>query len=493
MHVRCRYSIVSSTAARVRALATGSIRADPARLRELRVGNPAQPMRKPPLARIWFHWCRLVLVVGIPVALTACRADEPTGCCSPVQRDSVPGPTPAAMAPHADTIPAAVDSSSVPRSPRSAGRDGTIAEWLLALQFRDPALPSFGAVRLHHTPGWRSGGGDYHVVRPYDTNLGLSGLLRTRSLHRLKAVERWIEWYLARVDTASETPGVVLDHWYRADGTGETTCLADGSGPGTPPCDHVDASDSAAGTFLNLVWQYHAAGGSRARLSEPWVRDRLRVVAQVIVGLQQPDGLTWAKADFPAKYLMDNCESYQGLMAMAHLERELYGDASAAASLERAAKRIQSGILSSLYNPVTGNFRVGKHSDGTVPEPDLRRWYPDAAAQAWPRLFGVVDGNSTFATSAWANLNQAWNGETGPSWWSEFVDPTEDAPWTSIGFASILMGDPARAAAHAEFIVRTHGLDASTSDGFRWPFAVRDAGWLLMTLRALEQNASVPR
>src|SRR4051794_35607263 len=55
----------------------------------------------------------------------------------------------------------------------------TVAHWVLGLQYVDAALPSHGAVKLHHTPGLVAPHGDpYFRVVPYRANLGVRGLLR---------------------------------------------------------------------------------------------------------------------------------------------------------------------------------------------------------------------------------------------------------------------------------------------------------------------------
>ena len=352
-----------------------------------------------------------------------------------------------------------------------------LIDWIKSLQYTGEGLPSFGAVKIHHTPGHIAPDqAAYFRVVPYNSNLGLLGLLRTPGVGGRLITERWIDWYLSHLDLVGVPPGVVYDHWYLADGTGETTCP-----PGIAPalCDYDDASDSYAATFLGVVWAYYQAGGSAAFLSAAGNKQKFETIAEVILALQQPDGLTWARDDWHVKYLMDNSEVFWGLWSMARLEAEVFGDPAAAQRYQDAAEQVRNGIFDSLYNPGTSLYRVAKHADGTYVEADLNVWYPGTVALVWPHLLGVTEGDAPMAQAQMDALNESWDGSPNDDWTSQVVDPTGFL-WPSIGQAALLAGDGDRAAAHAAFV---RGLTFPTFDGL---FTVDDGGWLLMTLIAVE-------
>ena len=91
-----------------------------------------------------------------------------------------------------------------------------VGNWIAGLQYDDASLPSFGAVleRPASEPG------SLHRVDPHRANLAVVGLLQSPVPTRLQIAERWIGWYLNHLNTESEPPGIIFDHWYRADGTG---------------------------------------------------------------------------------------------------------------------------------------------------------------------------------------------------------------------------------------------------------------------------------
>ncbi|HLE48091.1 MAG TPA: hypothetical protein VI818_07325, partial [Candidatus Thermoplasmatota archaeon] len=258
--------------------------------------------------------------------------------------------------------PAAILPPAGPPAPSDAD---VLAKWVRDLQYSNPsASASFGAIRIHHTPGHWYGDTPYYRVVPYTSSLAAYSYLRSGSAGGFDLAEGWIDWYIGHMDLARTPPGVVLDTWYLADGTGETVCP-----PGISPnyCPYEDASDSYAGTFLLAVGEYAKRDPARAAsfLATPERRAGIERAASVILFLQDPsDGLTWARHDYHAKYTMDNSESYAGLRAAAAVEADVYGNATMADLYGGRAEAMRLGIEGQLYNPATHLYRLAKHENG---------------------------------------------------------------------------------------------------------------------------------
>jgi hypothetical protein len=109
--------------------------------------------------------------------------------------------------------PGGPDRACRPR-PADLADIAVVAAWVASLQYTDTALPSAGALKAHHTPGYAS----YYRVNPYRANLGVMGLLGAPVEGKLAVAERWIAWYLRHLNLAGAPPGVVLDHWYTTHG-----------------------------------------------------------------------------------------------------------------------------------------------------------------------------------------------------------------------------------------------------------------------------------
>jgi len=356
-----------------------------------------------------------------------------------------------------------------------------VASWIGGLQYSNPSLPSFGAIKVHHGVGLYSPQGTpYFRVAPYNSNLAVLGLLRSPVKEKLTVTENWIRWYLGHLNLQASPPGVVFDHWYLADGSGETTCP-----PGISPagCNYDDSAPSYAASLLGIAWAYYEAGGSAAFLSAPGHKQKFETIAGVILSLQHPDGLT-AEINSPVKYLMDNSEVYAGLKGMERLESRVFGDNAAAQKYAAAAQKARNTIRNEMVNPATSLYRVAKFLDGTYWEADLNVWYPGSVALAWPHLFGVTEGQSRTTQTQMAALNGSWDGSPNPEWTTNLVEP-HGFLWPSIGHAALLAGDCSRARTYANFIKALKFPTSPADIGFPWPFAVDDGGWLINTLSKL--------
>jgi hypothetical protein len=358
-----------------------------------------------------------------------------------------------------------------------------VANWIQQLQYRNPAYPSNGAIRIHHTPGHIDPYGNaYYLVSPYNAHLAVLGLLDSDVEGSLEVAEKWISWYLGHLNMHCIPEGIVLNHWYLEDGSGETTAPA-----GIDPyyVDFDDASDSYAALLLAVAYKYYAKGGSVAFLTSDRIKEKLEIVVNVVLSLQDPiDGLTWGKATWPVKYLMDNCEVYLGLKSMEKLERDVYGDRKASNVYKTAAKKVKNGIQNELYNDAVSLYRYAKFEDGTYAEADLNVWYPGTAHLAWPHLFEVIEPQELTAQNQMSELNNRWDGDPKPDWTRDVIDK-KGFTWPSIGYAALLAGDSPRAQACAALIVYLKLPD------FPYPFTVDEAGWLLRTLVVLSGRQSV--
>lgn len=365
--------------------------------------------------------------------------------------------------------------------PRSSDAD-LLADWIRAQQFGNPELPSYGGLKFHPEVAARSADGkQYHRVSPYFANLGVLGLLRAKAPGCVEVAEHWIRWYLAHLDSQSAPDGVPYEHFYLADGGGETTCVK--------PNDHVlchynDATDSAAATFLSVLWAAHEAGIAKTVLNTAEGKKQVETLAEVLLALQQADGLCWAKSDFRVKYLEDNCEVFAGMRDLANLEQEVFNDAERSTSYRKAAGRVQRGIVQELYDHKVKLYVVAKFEDNNRPAADLDKWYPDTQAQSWPHLFGVVSPSDPKTQAMLSAVNGRWNGQTKPDW---AANPDQiNSGWIEAGdaYAALLTGDTIRVRKYIEAVKRLKFPKAGAS-GFAGPFSVTEAGWLLQIVTQL--------
>jgi len=344
-----------------------------------------------------------------------------------------------------------------------------LVTWIVELQERRPEAESLGALAMHTDPSFYVDGQGYRHVVPYFSNLAVAALLDTDPSSRSRDVaELWIDWFLSRIGPE----GVPVEHWVGMEDGLELTCPASmPTRPSVERCEAIDATDSAASTFLIVLESYRAAGGSQAFLRQR--EEPIRRVAQTVLDLQEADGLTIARSDYPVKYLMDNAETVAGLRAMARLERDVLGGRGA--EFDAAANHTADG-LADLYDPTTRLYAWAKMPDGTLQSARMDRWYADAVAQVWPLVFAVTE-----APTGYRQLDEAWNGAERPAW-AEHRDASGFA-WPVLGIAAQRAGDRAAAQRQADALWQRHVVSRSAE-----PFTVADVGWLLRTVSALEDG-----
>ena len=357
-----------------------------------------------------------------------------------------------------------------------------LARWIAARQYQAPALASYGAIRSAEGPAANGPDGrPYYDVSPYSANLAVIGLLQTRTPEAMTVADRWIHWYFAHLNARSAPEGVPYNHFYRATGDGETTCVK----PGDPfLCHYNDATDSAAATFFLVLWAAHAAGMPASTLDKPDRRQEVERLANVVLKLQQPDGLCWAKSNYRVKYLEDNSEVFGGLSALARLDRDVFNDARRAHTYRDAAERVRVGILSELYDSKAKLFRVAKFENNDCPAPNLNTWYPDTQAQLWPVLFRVIDVSDPRESSAAAGIDGHWNGRIKSNW---AEDPEHvNQGWVEAGHAygALLMGETNRVRIYRRAVKQYKFKPEGGTLHCAGPFSVDDAGWLLRILSA---------
>ncbi|MDF9408563.1 hypothetical protein L7E55_09355 [Pelotomaculum isophthalicicum JI] len=275
--------------------------------------------------------------------------------------------------------------------------------WLKSCQILNPGSDADGAIKKYPDQGW---------IMPYFSNFAAMAMLEDPTSHPL--VERYLNWYLRHL----EKNGTMLDYHYDDNFNGKT------AGP--------DSEDSYAGTYLSLVCAYHFRTGQTG-----WVRENLpslKKVASVIINLMDRDGLTFALAGYRVKYLMDNCEAYRGLKDFADLMYYL-GDQDAGI-YQSKAKAIASGIERALWNSSSRCYYASK-TGLFKNRVNLKKFYPDAACQVFPVLFGLLKPDSERA----AHLHKVFNNSQ-PDWVN--IKPP-DFPWMLLGYYACLHGDHERA------------------------------------------------
>ena len=103
--------------------------------------------------------------------------------------------------------------------------------------------------------------------------------------------------------------------------------------------------------------------------------------AHVSIYTLQPNGLTWAKPDYPRQYLMDNIEVLQGLNDYIWIAQNVLNDQGKVNYWTSYANTLSQGIQTYLWDDVNqGSHKLYAWASGQL-NPSWVYCYPDGIAQ----------------------------------------------------------------------------------------------------------------
>ena len=138
---------------------------------------------------------------------------------------------------------------------------------------------------------------------------------------------------------------------------------------------------------------------------------------------------------------MGNSEVYMELEAAIKLKGR--GRIETSSDLESLLAETTSSIRG-LYNESKSNYDYAKGNKSS-----WNKFYPDATAQLYPSLFGVVSASDLKSKLVYDRFNSSF-----PDW---STGKTYDTfPWTMIAYAAAVMGDKERVNA---YITHIYGLN----------------------------------
>ena len=218
----------------------------------------------------------------------------------------------------------------------------------------------------------------------------------------------------------------------------------------------VDADDSNAALFILLATTFH-----RTKRGSAWwdshsesvqrIADLVLIENQLPSGLvtvfskrrvfREPDRTPLRLALQQSAYLMDSCEVYAALHALALVMRERAD--SDGPRYEAAAMRVAAGIRALFQEPASA-FYILDEDKAAMPDfypADTVKFYPHRMAQVFPQLFDVPLGD---AEETRAMYEKAWGYANSKGDWNaaDVADgSTEDFPVMIRGLVALQRGD----------------------------------------------------
>ena len=299
-----------------------------------------------------------------------------------------------------------------------------------------------------------------HGINPYFANLAAIGWLHDPS--KIPQVEAWMQWYIGHINWPDNNRlyGTVYNYTY-TNGVETST-------------NSYDSADASAATFLTLASALYNTGNSGA---QSFVQNTvgeyiLNVTGNIINGLQQANGLVFAKPDYQIEYLMDNSEDYRGLEDLADLAIQAWDDTGTASWYQAHASSIQSGIQNVLY--ISSSQLYYPYAGSSAP--NMSTFYPDAVSQLYPAVQGVVAASSQSAKNSYITFNKAW-----PGWTNLSFSSQTPFPWVVVSYAAYLEGNRSSVNRYITTIQQRY-----VNPGFPWPFYCAEAGWFMRVNAGME-------
>jgi len=315
------------------------------------------------------------------------------------------------------------------------------AEWLFTQQL-------LGGAVVTAYPGGK-------MIIPYFANLALYGLAACRYYE--ERIKKYMQWYLSHLEKPDlhGIYGSIYD--YRLDSCGREISTG-----------RYDSSDSYGATFLTLARLYIENCGDDTSWLR-YCRHEFELIAGAVLATMQKDNLTLARPDWHVKYLMDNCEVYQGLKDYAWLLSTIWEDDLRAAQFTELAGKVKNAVDSKMR--VNGSYCPAIYRFGLRKRPNWKKWYPDALAQLFPIITGVVHPSDKISRRLYDGILRNY-----PRW---FENTYPDSYTTTlVAYAAALLGDRWRLRQYVK------NLDSNIlSRGHIWPYHAAEAGVLILALQ----------
>jgi len=300
---------------------------------------------------------------------------------------------------------------------------------------------------------------DMQQIRPYMAHFGAIGFVRASeasgNTEYVDAAWRWAHWYASKMD---ETGFVTDFNWI----DGQWVSTGD-----------MDSTDSYAALYMVLLEELYRVTGDISNLRS--LADSVEKSVTAIEATMDVDGLTWAKPTYHVKYLMDNAETYVGLLAGGRVAAIL-SNAELSEKANSMAQRMCAG-LESLWNEETMSYARAVNQ-AEVEESDWDYYYNDAVSQAWAVAFGIPDAERS---SAMMNLfeerHSYWNdpGASGPFRNGDGPVMVRIDYWPVVGWAHLLVGNT-ELASEGVGNIRRFAIDS----GRAWPYTSKTAGEIII-------------
>ncbi len=252
------------------------------------------------------------------------------------------------------------------------------------------------------------------TMNPYFADFAALSLLDNGEEYA-DVVKKYMDWHFSHLNTAEEDfnglDGTIYDYKITMKG-GE---IAEERISTPENADSYDTTDSYAATFLTVVYKYYCKTGNAEYLTAN-AEDLVRITNVMFATLQ--NGLTYAKHNHRVKYLMDNCEVYEGFIAASEIFGVIADEgkgeyAQMQSKCEEMISIVRDNINYKLWNFVGGYYLPGITAYVKIPTKifSWNTYYPQATCQLFPIICGVIDPSTDRAKNLYEKFCDTYHWE----------------------------------------------------------------------------------
>lgn len=432
--------------------------------------------------------------LGALVCVASMVCSLMVGCTTPTAT-TLPGSSPNSTAPTTITPTSSIPPTTVPPTtvpPTTAPPSSDLSEstmtreeqiamyrkiateeaaWLASLQIEN------GALLMTKGPN-----GEF-TMNPYFADFAALALLGAGESY-YENVRRYMDWHFDHLNTAQTdyngVDGTIYDYVITLSNdkmvSEEISINANGQ-------KSYDSTDSYAATFLCVVAKYYEKTGDLAYLQAN-SQDLQRLLNPIRQTMHT--GLTFAKPDYRIKYLMDNCEVYEGLVAAEKVYTAL-GLTELCAEATDLKTQVFNAIEEHMWMDEEGYYEValGVNNDSAYTF-TWTNFYPCATAQLFPISCGLLDPTDSRSVYLYNKFNEYFSTGERKATWEEMSTP-DTFYWGSLAYTAALMGDNVRLETYMTLylkIMKRHAYPLYNADAARVCMAAQ------LMLEKLEQGGN---
>lgn len=242
-----------------------------------------------------------------------------------------------------------------------------------------------------------------------------------------------------------------------------------------------DSTDSYAALFLTALWEYYNQTGNSEYLIAhyPQITDVIGAMNVTV----DTDGLSYAKPSYKVKYLMDNTEVFNGISCAINICEQVflphysegtpeYGSIKRTIEyLHEIKDRQEQAFRTMLWNEGEQHYEIGVDNSGKAL--DFNGWskfYPDAVAQLYPILSGIIPPDSEQALYLYNTFGEHFHWEK----MAYFQNGDTDFYWGITSYMGAIMHDEEKVRSYIDYYM------AKVSPDYKYPAYNADVAWVVM-------------